>query len=327
MTAPGWYLLIHHLPTKPLYLRAKIGRRLSRVGALSLKNSVYVLPHNSDSLEDFEWIVEEARAACGTAYVAEAEFVEGIRSDVLARRFRDEREADYGALAAEIRDALADIDRRAGVQPPKPEAQARLTRFKKRQAEIEAIDFFGAPGRKKTEALLAALEKRLKGKGSKAAAEQARSATAKLKRRIWVTRRGLQVDRIASTWLIRRFIDSRAQFRFIDPNEAPKPGELRFDMVGGDFTHEGDSCTFETLVRVIRNPDPALRHIAEIVHDIDLKDGKFGRPDAPGVQQIVLGIVLDCPDDENRRKRGFALFDDLYASFRKRLPLAKAVSK
>lgn len=135
--------------------------------------------------------------------------------------------------------------------------------------------------------------------------------------RVWATRRGLHVDRIASAWLIRRFIDPQAQFRFIDSKEEKIPGEVRFDMVGGDFTHEGDACTFETLVRVAARPDPALRQIAEIVHDIDLKDGKFNRPDAAGIQQIVLGIILDCPDDDDRLRRGFALFDDLYASFRR----------
>ena len=315
MPTPAWYLLIHQLPTKPLYLRAKIGRRLSRVGALSLKNSVYLLPRNPQSLENLAWIVEEAKAAGGEAYISEGEFVEGITSELLVRRFRGEREADYEAFSAQIRDALAEIDRRDGVQPPEPELQARLTRFKKRQAEIEEIDFFGAQGRNRAKALLARLEKRLQGKGGRPAAARQLSAIAKLKGRVWTTRRGLHVDRIASAWLIRRFIDPDAHFRFIDPKEERKAGELRFDMVGGDFTHEGEACTFETLVRAIGTPDSALRQVAEIVHDIDLKDGKFARPDAFGVQQIVLGIVLDCPDDEDRLKRGFALFDDLYASF------------
>jgi hypothetical protein len=163
------------------------------------------------------------------------------------------------------------------------------------------------------------------GKGARAG--KSLSAAPTVRGRIWATRRGLHIDRIASAWLIRRFIDSKARFRFIDPKEERKPAELRFDMVGGDFTHEGDACTFETLVRATRSPDPALRQIAEIVHDIDLKDEKFARTDAPGIQQIVLGIVLDCPGDEDRLKRGFALFDDLYASFRKSNPLTKEASK
>jgi hypothetical protein len=145
--------------------------------------------------------------------------------------------------------------------------------------------------------------------------------------RVWATRRGVQIDRIASAWLIRRFIDPNARFRFVDAADARDPKELRFDMVGGDFTHEEDRCTFETLVRRIALDEPALASVAEVVHDIDIKDRKFGRPDALGVQQVVLGIVLDSANDEERLQRGFALFDNLYASFRMRNPLPKEVSK
>ena len=299
MAGQRWYLLIHQLPTTPIYLRARIGNRLARAGALALKNSVYLLPRNPENLEILGGIVREARAAGGAAYVSEAEFVDGITSEELIRRFRDERDVDYAALSVEARDAADSM------------VPARLARLRRKQAEIEAIDFFDAAGRKRAKALLAALEKRRNPPG--------KDARTTLKRRVWATRRGLHIDRIASAWLIRRFIDPEATFRFIDPKDERTPGELRFDVVGGDFTHEGDACTFETLVRAVAKPDSALRQIAEIVHDIDIKDGKFERADAPGIQQIVLGVVLDCPDDENRLKRGFALFDNLYASFRQAL--------
>ena len=296
MATPGWYLLVHQLPTKPIYLRAKIGERLARLGALALKNSVYVLPRHPSRLEDLERLVDEAKASGGEAWVANAELVAGLSAEALIERFRQARSDDYDAIATEARSPAGSI------------APARLARLQKRLAEIERIDFFGAAGRKKTKDLLTSLERRVDRAGP-----DARSAP---KARAWATRRGVQIDRIASAWLIRRFLDPAARFRFIDPKAERAADELRFDMVGGDFTHEGDSCTFETLARTIRRPDPALRQIAEIVHDIDLKDGKFGRRDAPGIQQIVLGIVLDCPADEDRLARGFALFDDLYASFR-----------
>jgi hypothetical protein len=293
-----WYLLIHQLPTKPIYLRARIGHRLARAGALALKNSVYVLPGNPENLEVLGGIVQEARAAGGAAYISEAEFVDGITSEELIRRFRDERDVDYAALSVEARDATDAM------------VPAHLARLQRKQAEIEAIDFFDASGRKRSKALLAALEQRRNAPG-----KDARSTP---KGRVWATRRGVQIDRIASAWVIRRFIDPAARFRFIDPKAERVPGELRFDMVGGDFTHEGDACTFETLLRTLRKPDPALRQIAEIVHDVDIQDGKFGRADAPGIRQVILGIVVDCPEDEDRLERGFALFDDLYASFRQR---------
>src|SRR5262249_40249627 len=146
--------------------------------------------------------------------------------------------------------------------------------------------------------------------------------------RTWVTRRGIHIDRIASAWLIRRFVDAKARFRFVDPKEPPRPGELRFDMVGGDFTHEGDRCTFETLVARTGLSDRGLTDIAEIVHDIDLKDEKFGRPEAPGIERMVTGLVLANAEDEARLERGRLLFDELYQSFRKKAPgVSKEVQK
>jgi hypothetical protein len=133
--------------------------------------------------------------------------------------------------------------------------------------------------------------------------------------RVWTTRRGVQIDRIASAWLIRRFIDPRARFRFVDPAAPRAAGELRFDMPGGDFTHEGDDCTFETLLRRVESPDRALREIAEVVHAVDIKDDKYDRPDAPGIERVIQGLVLESVEDEERLRRGGELFDGLYASY------------
>jgi hypothetical protein len=134
------------------------------------------------------------------------------------------------------------------------------------------------------------------------------------KGRTWVTRTGIKVDRMASAWLIRKFIDPEARFKFVPAKDyRPQPGELRFDMFEGEFTHEGDLCTFEVIVQRFGLGDPALRAIAEIVHDIDVKDAKYGREEAPGIGQLVAGIAAAHPDDEARLARGSALFEDLYA--------------
>ena len=309
-----WWVLIHQLPPKPLYLRAKVRQRLAKVGAVALKNSVYVLPRTAECLEDFQWIAQEAVAGGGEAFVCDAAFVEGISGKALVKLFRDARRADYETLEAEIADALAALKRRGRANPPEPEIAARLARLTKRFEEIASVDFFHAGARKSAEAALRALEKRLQAKTP----TPARGAPhADLTGRTWVTRRGIQIDRIASAWLIRRFVDPGARFLFVDPKGPDAaPGEIRFDTMPGDFTHEGDRCTFETLVARLGIADPAVSEIAEIVHDVDLKDGKFGRLDAPGLQRLVLGIVLSHPGDEERLERGFALFDDLYQSFR-----------
>ena len=130
----------------------------------------------------------------------------------------------------------------------------------------------------------------------------------------WVTRSGVKVDRVACPWLIRKFIDPAATFKFVPAKGyQPAPGELRFDMFEAEFTHEGELCTFEVLVRRFGLTDPALRALAEIVHDIDVKDARYGREEAPGIGQLVAGIAAAHPDDEARLARGAALFDDLYA--------------
>jgi hypothetical protein len=312
---PRWLLLIHQLPPKPLYLRAKIRQRLAGVGALALKNSVYVLPRTEDCLEDFQWIAQEARTGGGEAFVSTAEFVEGVDDRELVARFRRERSAGYGALIAELNGLLPRTKGR-----PRVAAGTEVGRLARRLEDLKSIDFFEAPGRKEAEMLHRKAEGRLRSPAGDSPHREA-GRHPDLTGRTWVTRRGVKIDRIASAWLVRRFIDPAASFRFVDPAaDVRKPGELRFDMVGGDFTHEGDRCTFETLLAKAGVADRSLFPIAEIVHDIDLKDRKYGRPDAAGVKQLVDGLLTSQATDEDRLERGFALFDDLYASFRKGPP-------
>ena len=301
----SWLLLIHSVPAEPLYLRAKVRRLLDHAGAIALKKAVYALPPREGCREALEQIANEAAAGGGHGYVAECGFLDARTDELLIESSRSARGADYRKLA----ENLGGLGSGANVED--------AARARRRFAAIRKIDFFDAPGRSRVERLLSRLEGA--GRGRPAAPDDLRG-------RVWATRRGVQIDRIASAWLIRRFIDPDAEFRFIDPKEERRSDELRFDMVGGDFTHEGDGCTFETLVRRLGSPDPALRQVAEIVHDVDIKDGKFGRADAPGIQQVILGIVLHSADDAERLRRGFALFDDLYASFRSRSPVSREVS-
>ena len=300
-------------------MRAKIRQRLSRVGAIALKNAVYVLPRLEDCREDFEWIAQEAIGGRGEAHVCEAAFFERQTDDALVRRFREERDEDYRALTDEIRASA----RSAGGTTTGPrDLAALLARARKRADEIARIDYFKAAGRKDVKRLMESLERRSRAGVPTRAASKTRNAD--LLGRTWATRRGIKVDRIASAWFVRRFLDPKARFRFFDPKEEKgRPGEIRFDMVGGDFTHEADRCTLETLVRRTAIRDPALEPVAEIVHDIDVKDGKFGRPEARGIEQLLAGILQANPRDEMRLERGFALFDQLYESFRRKKPTAR----
>jgi hypothetical protein len=322
-------VLIHQLPPKPLYLRARVRQRLTRVGAVALKNSVYVLPQAESSVEDFQGIAEEAEAGGGEAFLCAADFLGRPTDEELEERFRRQSAADYEELSAEARELLRLARRGSARAPAAGDLSSRASRLRKRFAEISARDYFVAPERAAAEALVRKIEAR---RQAGAAPPSAADATAAGRRRIadlagltWVTRKGIHVDRIASAWLIRRFVDPAARFRFVD-SQSPgaAAGEVRFDTMGGEFTHEGERCTFETLVSRLELRDPALSQIAEIVHDIDLKDGRFGRTESPGILQLVNGLALSHADDRDRLDRGFALFDDLYESFRRRLPAGAA---
>jgi hypothetical protein len=306
-----WLLLIHQLPAAPAYLRVKVWRRLQRIGAVGLRGSVYVLPGGDETLEDFEWLAREIADAGGSASVCEASFVAGTSDAELEAMFRRARDADYADLVEEVR-ALAKRFRR---RPP-PGASDALAALRARKAEIVAIDFFGAGGREAVAGLLEDLERRVDG------AAPGRTVRARdFRGRIWVTRAGIQVDRIASAWLIRRFIDPDATFRFVPARgHVHGAGELRFDMADGEFTHEGDRCTFETLVRRFGLDEPALQAIAEIIHDIDLKDDRYARPEAAGLAHVLAGIAGATPDDDTRLARGGQLFDDLHAYFAAHAP-------
>ena len=134
----------------------------------------------------------------------------------------------------------------------------------------------------------------------------------------WVTRAGVRVDRMASAWLIRRFIDSAATFRFVDPRRyARVPGAITFDMVDADFGHHGDRCTFEGLAAAFVPEDRALTAIGEMVHDLDFKDDRFRRPETPGIATLIRGITDAHVDDAERLARGAELFESLYGSLRR----------
>jgi hypothetical protein len=142
-----------------------------------------------------------------------------------------------------------------------------------------------------------------------------------LRGKTWVTRQGVHVDRIGSAWLIRRFIDPEARFKFVSgKGYRPDAGELRFDMFQAEFTHEGDKCTFEVLLDRAALKDPALRAIAEIIHDIDLRDGKYGRDESMGIKTLIDGIALTTPDDLERIARGTEIFNHLSEVFGKKRP-------
>jgi len=313
-----WLLLIHQLPSKPAYFRVKIWRRLQGLGAVAVKSTVYALPANAETQEDFEWLLKEIIEGGGEAMVCEARLIDGLSDTQVRALFDAARDEDYEAITREGR-ALAVSLEVQGTPEKRAEVRTQLGRLRKRFAEILAIDFFGANGREPVEGVLGGLEAQVAEE--KAMIEDLpRSsgiAPADLKGRIWVTRKGVHVDRVACAWLIRRFIDPNAIIRFVSGKAyVPKDGELHFDMFDGEFTHEGDRCSFEVLLARTGLTDPALQAIAEIIHDIDLKDGKFLREEATGIAHLIAGICMTNQDDEQRIAQSALVFDNLYQYFR-----------
>jgi hypothetical protein len=315
-----WLLLIHQIPPTPNYLRVKAWRRLQRLGAVAIKASVYALPHDAPgSLEDLQWVSREIVSAGGEATVCEARLVEGLTDEAVEALFRAARDADYAQVAEEAR--------QLGSDAVSPTLAHGVRRLRKRLEEVAELDFFGASGRETAEGLVSALEQRVERAHEQKPGPTIEIRPEKLLGRTWVTRTGIHVDRMASGWLIQRFIDQDARFRFVAAKgHRHEPGELRFDMFEAEFTHEGDLCTFEVLLERFSLEDPALRSIAEIVHDIDLKDSKFGREDAVGLERLVAGIAMAHREDEVRLERACSVLDDLYEYF-KRKPSTKGATR
>ncbi len=311
-----WLLLIHQIPPKPGYLRVKIWRRLQHLGAAALKNSVYVLPKGEQTMEDFQWVRREIEAAGAEASICEATFLEGISNPQVELLFHAARDADYAEIARELTRVMRSRSRsRETVQQ-----QRQVERLRKRFDEVVAIDFFGAPGREAAEGLLTEAEQMLLAENQEAEMEKPQKKKPSNPRGgTWVTRNGVHIDRIASAWLIRRFIDPDATFKFVPAKGyQPLAGDLRFDMFEAEYTHEGDRCTFEVLLKRFGVEDQALEPLAEIIHDLDFKDDKFGRDEAPGIARLLAGLYATEEDDMRRLTRGSEVFESLYQSFKAR---------
>ena len=304
-----WLLLIHSIPPRPNYLRVKIGRRLQRLGAVAIKNSVYALPKNDETHEDLQWVAREIVEGEGEASIVEAHFLDGLSDAQIEALFHAAREADYAALTEDAQRLRAEFLKGTSITTD-------IGRVRKRLDEVVAIDFFGANGREAAEALIAELEESMEPSNREPSREVSRPEI--IPGRTWVTRKGIKVDRMASAWLVRNFIDKQASFKFV-PGQGykPSPGELRFDMFEAEYTHEGDRCTFEVFVQRFALDDAALHQVAEIVHDIDLKDGKYGRPEAAGIDRLIAGLCAANLEDNARLVQGAAIFAGLYESFRR----------
>ena len=312
--ARKWLVFAHHLPSRPSNLRVRTWRRLQQLGAIAVKQAVYVLPDTPSAREDFEWLKTEIQDAGGEAAVFAADCVDAWSDDALVEEFRRSRQEAYLALGRDIERFLA----RQSAKRRRPRARAPavgrcLDAFRHRLAAIERTDFFGGAGRDHVVTLLAQLDGRVAARrGAEAAVARGGADERRYQGRVWVTRPRPGVDRMASAWLIRRFVDSQARFDFVADRDAAARDTIPFDMFGVEFTHRGDQCTFETLCRVFAIGNAAAKRLAEIVHDLDLKDGRFGAPEGPVVLMMIEGLQIAHSDDHELLAQGMVLFEALY---------------
>ncbi len=320
----GWLLFFYTVPSKPVSNRMKVWRRLMKVGAVQLKGAVYVLPFNGEHYELLQWLVSEISEMKGEGAFTRIEHIDTMKDSEIIALFDRQRADEYRVIGK----ALDDLERRLGSIRQGGKAKnieglsEQFGKLLKEFEEVKRIDFFSS----KTGATLNERIKRVaaelkKLSGSETAKESPLTISTRevdaFHGRVWVTRKKPFVDRMASAWLIKRFIDKNASFDFIDEKDmdAVRKNSVVFDMRGGEFTHIGDLCTFEVLIKSFGFfKDKNLKKIAEVVHDLDVKDGKYGPAEAKGLEDILIGIRKTANDDRDALEKGMQVFEMLYMS-------------
>ena len=297
----AWLLLTFSLPTKRASQRVEVWRKLQRYGTVPLGNSGYLLPRNPMNEERFQWLAAAIRKYGGDASIVQAQGIDNISTPQLIGRFAEARTREYQELIRQVRE-FSDTPR------PK-QAVGRLSRLRSRFQEIVEVDFFDSPLQKRVAELLAKADA---ARVTTRPQESRRINSRDYKNRVWVTRLRPGVDRCASAWLIRRFIDSKARFGFAPEEQVPK-GSVPFDMFHeSGFGHRGEDCTFETLQKDFKIRDRRVKVISEIIHDADLADDKFGRKEGYGIDEVLKGWALQGIPDQELLDRGMQLIEGLY---------------
>ena len=312
-----WLLLIHQIPPKPDALRVKIWRRLQQIGAVAIKQSVYVMPFSEQSREDLSWTLKEIIDGGGDGSISEVRFVEGLTDEQVISLFQNARKSDYEKIIQDANPLIAEWSS-GKIDPLDPaiKASAQVAKLQRQFDNAAGIDFFQTPEKGTAEILIKDLLARSSGDAIDPSPPT--DGLEELKGKVWVTRKNLFVDRIACGWLIRRFVEKTAILKYVDPETySPSSGEIRFDMFEGEYTHEGDKCTFEVMIKRLDLQDWGLATLAEVIHDIDLKDSKYNREETNGLNALLTGLAASEPDDDKRMTQGMQLIENLYAYFKR----------
>jgi hypothetical protein len=307
-----WILFSYSIPATNAKARMRIWRRISATGAAQLKTGLQILPNREDLLESITWLIGEVNALGGEAIALQCAQVEGMADQQIELLFQALVDPEFAQIQMEASALLgvADAHREDGQVK---EVSAALRKLRKRCEAVRERDFFPSGMAAKTLKALDIISERLR-KTQQAEMPVARFDRVLFAGRTWVTRARPYIDRLGSAWLIQRFIDPQAHFRFLGAGEPPKldQGELPFDMAMGEFTHQGELITFEVLIRDFALHDPALAKMSELVKYIDVQDGALP-DDAKLLKTLLDGLIALCTDDHQLLERAQLLFDALLA--------------
>jgi len=313
-----WLTLLTALPPKPTRHRVGVWRKLQRMGAVRLRGSAWILPETPETTERFQWLVQEIESVRGEATLLRVDRVEPMTDDELSALFHKARGAEYQAVIHGCREVLSRVDSRVVVGTALAKLRTRLDAQKRELDRIAAIDYLPTPLGRRATTLWETVAARLRAAEARPrAAGRGRRGPLPPRGTIWVTRPRPHIDRIASAWLIKRFCDPDARFAFADAADAKRKG-VPFDVLGAEFGHHGEDCTFETLVKRFGIKDRRVGAIAEIVHEADLNDGKYSRAEAIGVDLAIRALAEGIGDDDELLERGMALMDGFYALLKRR---------
>jgi hypothetical protein len=318
-----WIVFSYTVPAKNPNVRVKAWRRLQAVGAVQLKSSLYILPFSDTNYEHFQWLTREVEDLGGEAVFFHCLAVENLTETEIQVLFGKARDEDYSRLQEEMQGFAKNLETEALSREDKAgELRAGLKKFTRRFQAIREIDFFPAGQGERTAMLLASMEERLQILSG----DTVKPTTAPIAKKedyqgkTWVTRKRPYIDRLASFWLVRRFIDPNAKLAFISPKEEIRqaPELIYFDMAGAEFTHREGLITFEVLAVTFGLEDRGLAHLTTLVRAIDLKEDLGVNEEAKTLKDLIDGLVTITPDDLELVGRALFLFDALYATYRGR---------
>ncbi len=297
-TDAAWLLLTFTLPVRSASQRVEVWRKLRRYGAVPLGNSGYLLPNGASNQERFEWLAAAIRKHGGEAAVLAVASIDSLSTPRIVARFVEARGREYQALIRDVEKFSA--------KPPRQRSPARMRRLRARFLEIAEIDFFKSPLQKRAADRLARADA-----GAGPPEVTATINPRDYRGRVWVTRPRPGIDRSASAWLIRRFIDEKARFTFAVDARVPEHA-VPYDMFHAGFGHRGEDCSFETLAKAFRIRSASVRIVGEIIHDADLLDEKFGRKEGFGIDAVLTGFAKQGVPDAELLERGVQMIEALY---------------